>query len=89
MAQPTDEEYRIDELAYNAQSGIPDAEAGVFDAYVSFAGNQDNGKYYFTAAHASSPVSDKSRFLLYVSGRPYQESQNAQSFQVNVIATSL
>ncbi|XP_014270535.1 vitellogenin [Halyomorpha halys] len=84
MAQPSDEEYRIDELLANAQSGIQDAQASVFDAYVSFAGQQDNGKYYFTTVYADSPVSEKSRFLAFISGRPYQESQNAQSFQAAV-----
>lgn len=84
MAQPSYDYKRVDELYANAVSGIQDAYAYILDAAVYFGGKQENGDYTFTAIHAESPVSEKSRCLFYISGTPLQASQGAKPFKVTI-----
>lgn len=84
MAQLSPVEERAQELLSNAINGIQDAHAHVFDASVSFGGDNNKGQYLLTVAHAQSPVSPKSRFLANISAKPFQQSQNAQPFNVSI-----
>lgn len=85
MAEPSSYENREEELLQKVQADIQDAKAHVFDASISFGKHQGKSGYSFTVAHASSPVSQKSRVLFYYNGKPLQSSEQTKPYQASFI----
>nr|QXD38626.1 vitellogenin-2 [Eurygaster maura] len=84
MDQPSAVNNRMEALLRNANSGVQNGKAYVLDASVSFDENPNKGQYSLTVAHAESPVSELSRYLVYYRGIPIQESRNAQANQLEL-----
>lgn len=81
MARPSSVESRVEELLMNVNSGIQDGEARVWDASISFDSDENKG-CSLTVAHAESPVSEKSRVLIYYRAVPQQQTRQNQASTV-------
>lgn len=82
LAAPSSYGNRVEELLRNVQAEITGAKAHVIDISLNFGGKGGQSGYSFTAAHAKSPVSEKSRLLMYYNGQPFQSSEHNKPFQV-------
>ncbi|XP_014261592.1 vitellogenin-1-like [Cimex lectularius] len=71
----------------NAAAGIQDYTAHMVDMSVQFEG-QSKAKYVATASYASSPVSDKSRFLFFVSKTPAKQTYTTKPYEAALELTA-
>lgn len=89
LAQPSSYQHRQEELYHNVKNGIQDYRVQLFDASVTFGGESSENGYSLTYAHANSPVSDKSRVLVYYHAKPLHASQNTKPFKVTTVQLNL